>query len=239
MTDFHSHVLPGMDDGSPNVESSVRMLKMMQAQGVEQLVATPHFYPEDEAPEAFLQRRAEAIAKLLPALAEDTYPTIFVGAEVAYYPGISRSRQLGRLCIAGTPLLLVEMPFSRWSDGVTDELYSILESRNIVPVVAHVERYIDLQKRGTLEDLTAHDILIQSNAQNFTDRSSQKAALKMLNARNIHLLGSDAHNCTSRRPDVGEAVEVLREKTDGRMLTLIDAFAKKILKNATPITELG
>ncbi len=238
MTDFHSHILPGLDDGSPNVEVSVRMLKMMQAQGVEQLVATPHFYPEDEAPEDFLKRRAEAIGKLLPAIAEDSFPTIFASAEVAYYPGISRSRQLGRLCIPGTPLLLVEMPFSRWSDGVTDELYSILESRNIVPVVAHIERYIDLQKKGTLEDLVAHDILIQSNAANFTDKQSQKSALKMLNARQIHLLGSDAHNCTSRRPDVGEAVVLLREKTDGRMLSLIDAFSRKILKDATPLTEM-
>ena len=43
MTDFHSHILPGLDDGSKNVEESVKILKMMAEQGIERVAATPHF----------------------------------------------------------------------------------------------------------------------------------------------------------------------------------------------------
>ena len=58
--DFHSHVLPGIDDGSPSVEASVEMLRMEAEQGIRHVVATPHFYPRHDTPEHFLRRRAEA-----------------------------------------------------------------------------------------------------------------------------------------------------------------------------------
>lgn len=236
--DFHSHILPGMDDGAQHLNVSLEMLSAMRDSGVEKVIATSHFYPEDEAPDAFLRRRAKSIRRLLEGLSPELHPAVLVGAEVAYYPGISRSEQLASLCIAGTPLLLVEMPFSRWSEGVTEELYAIREQRRLVPVVAHYERYIGYQKRGTLEELVAHDILIQSNADNFTDKHSQKEALRLLDRQLIHILGSDAHNTTTRAPNLTEAIAVIAEKTDGRMLAQIQAFTERILRRAKPVTEL-
>ena len=57
--DFHSHILPGIDDGSKNVEESLQMLRMMAKQGITHVVATPHFYPQHDTPESFLKRRAD------------------------------------------------------------------------------------------------------------------------------------------------------------------------------------
>ena len=65
MTDIHSHILPGMDDGSRSTEESLAMLAASAAQGVRAIAATPHFYAMENSPEEFLARRAAAVARLL------------------------------------------------------------------------------------------------------------------------------------------------------------------------------
>ena len=57
MTDLHTHILPGMDDGAVSVETSLEMLRMERDQGVDAVVLTPHFYRDRERPEQFLARR--------------------------------------------------------------------------------------------------------------------------------------------------------------------------------------
>ena len=58
--DFHSHILPGIDDGSRNVEESIALLRKEAEQGITHVIATPHFYPQHDTPERFLKRRNEA-----------------------------------------------------------------------------------------------------------------------------------------------------------------------------------
>ena len=89
MIDLHSHILPGMDDGSKNPEESAALLRMLQQQGVTTLAATPHFYAR-ETPEAFLKRRQEAVAKL--PIMEDG-PRMLLGAEVAYFSGMGNCEE--------------------------------------------------------------------------------------------------------------------------------------------------
>ena len=72
--DFHSHILPGMDDGAKTPEESLQMLRMERDQGVDTVVLTPHFYRDRERPEQFLARRrasAEALRDALMALPEE------------------------------------------------------------------------------------------------------------------------------------------------------------------------
>ena len=63
MVDFHSHILPGMDDGASSPEESLQMLARSRQQGVDVLFATSHFYADEEDPAAFLVRREEASVK--------------------------------------------------------------------------------------------------------------------------------------------------------------------------------
>ena len=70
-TDFHSHILPGIDDGSDSLETSLAMLRMEAEQGISRVVATPHFYPRYDSPEHFLKRRAEAEAVLREAMRKE------------------------------------------------------------------------------------------------------------------------------------------------------------------------
>jgi len=80
MLDFHAHILPRVDDGSQSVDESVQMLERMQAQGIGRVVATPHFYANDESVDAFLQRRSAAWEKIEGCLQNS--PEVLLGAEV-------------------------------------------------------------------------------------------------------------------------------------------------------------
>ena len=84
--DFHTHLLPCMDDGSVSPLESRRMLDIMCADGVSEIVLTPHFYPDRESPDTFLSRRAESVAALRTILRLSD-PRLYLGAEVAYYVG--------------------------------------------------------------------------------------------------------------------------------------------------------
>ena len=87
--DWHSHILPGIDDGSRNVEESISLLNSQMAQGVKVAIATPHFYANDESVESFVDKRSKAF-ELLKAEVPETSLEIRLGAEVKYYEGISR-----------------------------------------------------------------------------------------------------------------------------------------------------
>ena len=114
--DFHSHILPGIDDGSKNVEESLQMLRMMAKQGITHVVATPHFYPQHDTPERFLRRRAEAEAALREAMAgENDLPELSIGAEVYYFRGISDSNAIKELTVDHKKCILIEMPSAPWT----------------------------------------------------------------------------------------------------------------------------
>ncbi len=210
LVDFHSHFLPGMDDGAKNTDEAVAMLKMMAEQGVKKVIATPHFYAERETPEAFLSRREKA-CRDLASFIDKGFPSLYLGAEVAYFPGIGHCEFLKSLNVCGTNLILIEMPFERWSDVVVDELLSLKSRFGLTPVVAHIERYIN-QPRGTLERLVAEGIYIQSNAEFFLTLHTRRKAISLLESGIVQILGSDCHHIDRRAPNLGHAAEYIRKK---------------------------
>ena len=100
LIDFHSHILPGIDDGSKALEMSIQMLRMEAQQGIGHVVATPHFYPQYDTPERFLRRRAAAEIALREEMQKHTdLPALSVGAEVYYFSGISDSEGISESLI--------------------------------------------------------------------------------------------------------------------------------------------
>ena len=212
MTDFHMHVLPGMDDGSKSVEMSLEMLVRSAGYGVDTVCATSHFYAEQNSISQFLTRRAKAYDRLRQAAeGREDLPELLLGAEVYYFAGISRAEGLERLCLEGTNLLLLEMPFTRWTDRMLQEVEQI-QRQGLQPVAAHIERYMHLQPRKLMEAFFGLDVLIQCNAEFFLARRTARQALGMLRSGEIHFLGSDAHNLSSRAPDLGPALEMVERK---------------------------
>lgn len=230
MIDFHSHFLPRMDDGSSSVEESLEMLRVSLDQGVDVMSATPHFYAFREDPDSFLERRAAAFARL--PLEDAAHPKLLLGAEVYYFDGMSHSESLRRLTLEGTRYILVEMPFSRWSDHMVDEVLRIRDRLRLKPYLAHIERYLHAQ-RGTdyIARFIREGLLIQCNADFFLTRSTARKALRMLRNGQIHILGSDAHNMAERAPNLGEAVSLIRAELGDRIVNEMDAFGNAMLQS--------
>ena len=226
--DFHSHILPGMDDGSTDMEMSERMLEMYAADGTTTVIATPHFYAERMSLEEFLQKRTSSHGRL-QAAAEIHGIHLIPGSEVAFFSGMSNAEDLEKLTISGTSLLLLEMPFRPWTDRDLLEVER-LTVRGLKPVIAHIERFYSCQKRkSVLEDLYSLPVLIQINAGALLNRRTRRLALKLFQKGKAHLLGSDCHNSNSRPPNLGAGRKIL-ERPGDPYLFIIDQLGEEVLK---------
>lgn len=234
MTDFHSHILPHMDDGSSSREMSKEMLKISALQGIDTIVATPHFYPETESPDTFLERRHVAIKKLQECL-EDNMPSVLAGAEISYFSGIGHSAYLKSLTVIGTKTILLEMPFEKWTDNVIDDVISLGYLQGLDTVIAHIERYISYQDKDIVAYLIENGIRIQANASFFSDFFSKHRAINMLSEGSIHLLGSDCHNLTTRSPNMNKALLEIEKRLGKEALDYLKHNSDDLLSSAIPI----
>ena len=210
MVDFHTHVLPQMDDGSQSVQESMQMLHVSALQGVTTLIATPHFYARENDICTFLKRRSRAVSQLISAWTE-TRPRLLLGAEVHYFEGISQANDLICLRIENSELLLLEMPFDQWEDWMVREVIALNAYKGVTVVLAHIERYFQFQNSPAINRLLASGVLMQANAAFLLQRNTRKKALQMLENGQIHCLGSDCHNMTLRPPCLLQAIEFLRQ----------------------------
>ena len=236
MVDFHSHILPGVDDGSRSVEESLELLRMEKEQGITHVVATPHFYPRHNDPETFLDRRNRAARALSRAMeAYPDLPRFSLGAEVHYFRGMSESDLLPKLRVLGTACILVEMPRAPWQESMYEDLARIPGKWGLTPVIAHLDRYIrPFHTHGIPQRLEQLPVLVQANASFFTDRHTASLALKLLDQDRIHLLGSDCHDPQTRPPELGAAMAVIRRKLGEAPLERINLRARKLKKPSIP-----
>lgn len=199
MVDFHTHILPKIDDGSKNVEMSLELLRLEQQQGVDTIVLTPHFYASENSPETFLKQRWHAWEKLKAVLPENA-PRLALGAEVQFFDGIDRVENLKQLCIGGTNVMLLEMPFFKWDARVIRATLDLQDSGKVQLVLAHIDRYLKMQPAHIWDEFREAGILMQVNTDFFDGWFQKRKAMSMLNAGMIQLVGSDCHNLSSRRP---------------------------------------
>ncbi len=228
MIDFHSHILPGVDDGSKNIQESLRLLSMMKRQGVQVVIATPHYYAGNETPESFVDRRQKAFEQLCTELPEG-YPQILLGAEVEYYEGISKLQGLDLLTFGAGKLLLVEMPMRKWSELAVNELKTLSCIKGYTVILAHIERYMRFQNPDIWKRLREFGILMQVNASFFNGMFTKRKALSMLYKGHINVIGSDCHNVEHRPPAIGESFETIRLKAGDKFLSDFTEYNKSLL----------
>jgi len=228
MIDFHTHILPGIDDGSKDADESLKMLKMLSSQGVDTVIATSHFDPDKETVSEFIVRRQESYDKLLLKSSGDI-PHIILGAEVIYYDGISNLENLEKLCIGDTGLLLLEMPMRKWSQYALKELKNLSCIKGFTIILAHIERYMGFQSPEVLSKIREYGILYQVNASFFKGRFTRRKALSMFRAGEIHAIGSDCHNLDTRPPQIGSAFEFIKSKVGEKILQDFTEYTYSLL----------
>lgn len=239
VVDFHTHILPGIDDGSSSVEESLAMLQMEKEQGASLVVATPHFYPQNDRPEKFLKRRKAAFEQLTEKISpDDKLPQIILGAEVYYFKGIGQWEGLRDFAIENTNYLLLEMPMVKWDSRMYDDIYDIYRSQGLVPIIAHLDRYINIfNVKGVVDNLSELPVVIQANASFFLDKSSKRLALKLLKNNVINIIGTDCHNLQSRKPNLKAAFDVIEQQLGEECIKRINLAGEKILSGAITINN--
>ncbi len=233
MIDIHTHILPELDDGSSNVEESISMLGMLSDQGVDTVVATPHFYIDEMEPSAFLNLRNKSAEKLKNAIGKNVNrPKIALGAEFQFYSEIYNLDCIEDFCISGTRYILLEMPFAPWSQYTFQALEHLYAERNIIPIIAHIERYLEYQKdfRFIRKVKETHS-LIQVNSSFVLNKSTKRKAVSLLKKNALNFVASDAHNITGRPPVIKPAIDVIKEKTGDYGVAELAFWENKLLEN--------
>ena len=229
MIDFHSHVLPKMDDGSRSSAESLAMLRALREQGVDVVAATSHFYPDRTDPEQFLARRQASYEHLRPQLRAGA-PELRLGAEVYFFEGISRLADLDRLCIQGTRLLLLEMPFREWSPRWIDEILELSDDSRLTVLMAHVDRYLRWNSVQTLDQLCCRGAKLQLNTEALLSWKTRRQALRLLEDGLATALGTDCHNMTSRPPQMGQARAIMEKRLGTDFVRALDLQQRKMLE---------
>ena len=226
MIDFHTHILPNMDDGSVSAKQSLEMLTMLEEQNVKLVCLTSHFYADREPIDEYIKRRNDAFNQI-------NYQgnlELKLGSEVHYYRGISASEDIDKLCLEGTNLLLIELPFeSKINENIINEILSI-KNRGYKVVLAHFERY-----NFSIDDLNLfkrNGILLQSNCEFIIGSFLNSKGIKLLQDGYIDLLGSDCHDLSSRKPNYLETVLKIKEKLGDDYLNNFNNICYKIINEA-------
>ncbi len=214
MIDFHSHCLPAMDDGARDREEALAMLAESVRQGVDTIVATPHFYRSQETIAEFLTRRAESFAQLADDIPQNL--RLLLGAEVLIQKGLSRE-DLHPLCIEGTNRILIELPFMPFDPWIFEEMENIVLEQRLDVILAHVDRYIPWCSREAMRELMEFpEMVVQLNGECMLDRASFRDLRKWLPQTYNLVFGSDMHDMVHRPPNLLATYRSMKSKFRGR-----------------------
>lgn len=208
MIDFHAHILPAADHGSDSLETSLSQLKLAEAAGIGTVIATPHFYPQIEAVEDFLERRQACWTALTEAYQGPI--CLKLGAEVHMCAGIDHMDGLEQLCISDTNVILLELGFGTWTNRVTEAVCTIQEDSDLVPVLAHIDRY----QPDRIDELLERGIRAQLNADAFCRLFGKRKLCDWIDSGSVVALGSDIHGTSIGYKNYLKAKAYLKDRFD-------------------------
>lgn len=211
--DFHAHVLPHADHGSTSVETSIKQLEEAKKAQVDFIVATPHFYPNKHSLHSFLRRRQQGYDKIRSKL-DELQIGCRLGAEVMLCEGLENLEGIRELCIEGTSVMLLELPFRTINSRLITSVCN-LQEMGIIPVLAHIDRYSVADVNSVLRLGTAAQI----NADAFFRLFGKGKAVRAVKNRVVQALGSDAHEDRMRcYPEFARALKKLGPELEARIM---------------------
>ncbi len=230
LIDFHAHILPGVDDGAANLEETRLLLKSQKDQGVQKVVATPH-YNQNCSIDAFVADRDAALHNVRESITEEI-PQIIPAAEVLLYHGLSKEPDLRKLCIENTNYILIEMPYFYWNPWDYEELYQLMVRHGVYPIIAHLDRYANtLRDVNNFNKLFEQNVLVQINSDSLLHLNSFRIVKSLWEQDRFTVLGSDAHHNKTRPCTLQQACNKIVKKFGVNTLERIMKNAEDILNN--------
>ena len=119
----------------------------------------------------------------------------------------------------------------KWTDNMYRELEDIRVKQGLTPVVAHIDRYLrPFQTARAFHRLSSLPVLVQANAEFFTNRKTARKAMYLLSNQEIHLVGSDCHDPQNRKPNLGGAFTAIGQRLGDEWLNWIYGYQHMVLK---------
>lgn len=226
MFDIHSHILFGVDDGAQTPEESVELLKKMQNENIDYVMATPHFYPQDTNLDDFLKVTRKNFTMLKKFAEKNHLPKIYLGCELLYFNGLGQSTSLNNLCLNNSEYLLLELTDGCINERLFSDISWLTSHSRITPIIAHIERYYRAKNfKKLIEFVVKEKIPVQINAASFLFRLFKRPIKKLIKSGALIVLGTDTHSIDMRPPRMTEALEYI-EKKFGK------DFKETLLKNS-------
>ena len=235
MIDLHCHMLPGIDDGSPDLATSLAMARMAVGDGITHLACTPHITPGVYANTAadIAARTADLSVKLA---AEGIELTLWTGADVHVDPQLVSKLSTGVIpTLGGSRYFLLEPPHNVVPPRLPALVQSLVAA-GYVPIITHPERLGWIESHYDLvQRLVEVGALIQLTAASITGgfgKRPQYWSERMLDEGIVDFVATDAHNVTGRPPILSAARERLAERLgEAEALEMVYNRPARVLRN--------
>lgn len=208
--DIHTHLIPYVDDGAKDVETTRKMLRIAYEDGIRTIIATPHFIVGRSCKKEKLLERFQILVEEANKISSEF--KIYLGNELYYSSGIVEQLQSGEaFTMADSKYILVEFSvaetFRKMKEGIQDLMMS-----GYRPILAHIERYQCLRELDNVRELAEAGCYLQVNASSFLGNIFDKRARyckKLITSGYVHLVGSDCHNIDERKPMISKSYQYL------------------------------
>ncbi len=231
MRDMHSHIMYGVDDGSRSLEESIELLNEQEKKGITDIILTPH-YIENTNYTCDISRKNDIIRELK----KYTNINLYTGNEVYITENIKELLDNGKIStLNNSRYLLIELPMNNKIVDVESILYELIRI-NIVPIIAHPERYSYVQKDiRYLDSLKDIGVLFQGNYESLFGKygtGAKKTLKRLIKLDYITFLGSDMHRLGYEYHQNKLERKLLRlTRNKDKVSDLIDSNIFKVINN--------
>lgn len=240
MIDFHSHILPNIDDGSGSMEESINLIREATEAGFAGIISTSHYlqdyYECDEQERRKLLEDIDDEASKLSNNIGMQMPKLYLGSEIYITTDmINLLEEKKASTINNTKYVLFELPMNSRPLFVKDVVYKLIED-GYRPIIAHPERYSYVKEDiGFVKELKDMGALFQSNYGSIIGmygNSAKKTVKKLLKENLISFLGSDVHKTGQIYPKIPKILKKLNRWIPSDMVQNLTTFnAQKVLEN--------
>lgn len=214
MIDFHTHIIPNIDDGARNIEETCNLIKEAKSQGFKGIILTPHYrenYFETNIPEINVWLKVIKDNLKEKGIEIDLY----LGNEIYFTENIMELLIDGKAStINNTSYVLFDMPLNIEPENLYNVIYSLKENK-LIPILAHPERYKFIQREPELiNDLIENGVLMQCDYGSILGQYGEKAEIivrKMIESKMVHFLGSNVHRQGTTYKAIPHAIEAIKE----------------------------
>jgi protein-tyrosine phosphatase len=233
--DIHCHIMPGVDDGSPDIETSLQMLKIAEKNGITDIILTPHHKPMHHN---VSKEHNKSYRSNLQELANEQGigVKLYSGNEIYYSDESISELETGRACtMAGSDYVLLEFHPTNPYKAIHNALYQV-QGAGFIPIIAHVERYSDIVSHPAyVQQLIDMGCYIQVNANSIMGKYGfgiSHFTKKLIKNGQVHFVATDAHDTGRRAPELLECRKYIAKKYgDGVAEKLFHDHAMAVINN--------